>query len=106
MLFLRDSGGRLHHRSASSQRLERAARSSYGFASLVTCCQFAAISAGPTDDEQGSGAAFEKAGLERFPAAAHVIAPVTDLRTLLVPSFRLSPVDWTPSVASVYLVCG
>src|SRR5260370_542333 len=45
--------------------------------------QFAAISAhGPADDEQGSVAAFERAGLARFPAAAHVIAPVTDLGTL------------------------
>src|SRR3984893_12096456 len=38
---------------------------------------------GPADDEQGSVAASEKPGQARFPAAAHVIAPVTDLRTLL-----------------------
>jgi hypothetical protein len=36
----------------------------------------------PADDEQGSVTAFEKAGLAKFPAATHVIAPVTDLRTL------------------------
>jgi hypothetical protein len=38
MLFLRDNGGRVHHRSDSSQRLERAARRSYRFATLVTGC--------------------------------------------------------------------
>ena len=38
MLFLRDNGGRVHHRSASSQRLERATRSSYRFATFVTGC--------------------------------------------------------------------
>jgi len=36
---------------------------------------------GPADDEPGSVAASEKAGLARFPAAA-LIAPLTDLRTL------------------------
>jgi hypothetical protein len=35
----------------------------------------------PADDEQGSVTAL-KAGLAKFPAATHVIAPVTDLRTL------------------------
>jgi hypothetical protein len=38
MLFVRDNGGRIHHRSASSQRLERAARSLYRFVTLVTGC--------------------------------------------------------------------
>jgi hypothetical protein len=36
MLFLWDNVGRVHHRSDSSQRLERAARSSYRFVTLVT----------------------------------------------------------------------
>src|SRR4030088_2828795 len=84
MLFLWDNGGRLHHRSDPSQRLERAGRSSNNFATLVTCClgslPFPPIE--PADDEQGSVAASEKAGLARSPGAAHVIAPVTDLRTL------------------------
>jgi len=35
------------------------------------------------DDEQGSVTAFEKTGLAKFPATTHVVAPVTDLRTLL-----------------------
>src|SRR5438128_2554431 len=38
MLFLWDNGGRLHHRSDPSHRLERAARSSYRFATLITSC--------------------------------------------------------------------
>jgi hypothetical protein len=37
---------------------------------------------GSADDEQGSVAASEKAGPAKFPAAAHVVAPVTDLKTL------------------------
>jgi hypothetical protein len=37
----------------------------------------------PADDEQGRVAASEKAGRARIPAAAHAIAPVTGLRTLL-----------------------
>ena len=55
-----------------------------GFATLVTCGLSSPpfLPIGPADDEQGSVAASEKAGLARFPAAAHVIAPVTDLRTL------------------------
>jgi hypothetical protein len=36
MLFLRDNGGCVHHRNESPQRLERAARSSFRFAILVT----------------------------------------------------------------------
>jgi len=53
-----------------------------------------------------SVAASEKAGLVRFPAAAHVIAPVTDLRTLfrsIVPclSGPIAHLAWP----SVYLVC-
>jgi hypothetical protein len=84
MLFLRDSDGRVHHRIDSSQRLEGVARRLYGFATLVTRClgspPFPPIA--PTDDEQGSVAASEKARLATFPAAVHVTAPVTDLRTL------------------------
>src|SRR6266699_1537862 len=61
-----------------------AARSSCGFATLVTRClgspPFPSIV--PTDDEQGGVAASEKARLARFPAAVHVTAPATDLRTL------------------------
>src|SRR5712672_2523568 len=38
MLTLWDNDGRLQHRSASSRGPERAARSSYGFATLVTRC--------------------------------------------------------------------
>jgi hypothetical protein len=45
------------------------------------------------DDEQQSVVASEKAGPARFPAAAHVIAPVANLRTLFLRStVRLSPV--------------
>ncbi len=82
-LFLR-GGGRLHHRGDSSQRLERAARSSYRFATLVTCCLSSrpVLSIGTADDGQGSVAASAQAGLARFPPAAHVFAPATDLRTL------------------------
>src|SRR5580692_12463857 len=84
MLFLWDNDGRLHHRSDPSQRLKRAARSSYGFATLVIGCLSSPpfLPIGPADHEQGSVATSEKAGPARFPAAAaHVIAPVTDLRT-------------------------
>jgi hypothetical protein len=35
MLFVWDNGGRLQHRSDPSQRLQRAARSPYGLATLV-----------------------------------------------------------------------
>ncbi len=38
ILFLWDNGGCLHHRSNPSQRLERAARSSYRFATLIPGC--------------------------------------------------------------------
>jgi hypothetical protein len=38
ILFLRDNGGRVHHRSNSSQRLERAARSLYRFDTLIPGC--------------------------------------------------------------------
>jgi hypothetical protein len=38
MLFLWDNGGRLHFWSDSSQWPERAARSSYRFATLITGC--------------------------------------------------------------------
>jgi hypothetical protein len=38
MLFFWDNGGRIHHRSTSSRGPEHAARSSYGFANLVTRC--------------------------------------------------------------------
>ncbi len=44
MLFLRDNGGCFHHRSDSSQRLERAARSSHRCATRIPAMpQFAAI---------------------------------------------------------------
>jgi hypothetical protein len=54
--------------------------------------RFAAIlPIGPTDDKQGSVATGEKAGLARFAATAHVIAPVTEFKTIFSgPSFRLS----------------
>src|ERR1700704_2520874 len=38
ILFLRDNGGRLHDRSDPSHRLERAARSSYRIATVITGC--------------------------------------------------------------------
>ena len=38
ILFLWDNDGRLHHSSDPSRRLERAARSLYGFATVVTRC--------------------------------------------------------------------
>ncbi len=84
MLFAWDNGDRLHHRRASSRRLERAARSSFRFATLVTGCLSSPpfLPIGSADDEQGSVAASEGAGLARLPGAAHVIAPVTDLGTL------------------------
>jgi hypothetical protein len=62
MLFLWDNDGRLHHWSASSQRLERAARCLYGFATLITgglsSPPFLPIA--PAGDEQGSTSACEK----------------------------------------------
>ena len=47
----------------SSQRLERLARSSYSFATLVTCCLSSrpVLSIGTAHDEQGSVAASEQA---------------------------------------------
>jgi hypothetical protein len=84
LLILWDNDGRLHHRSDPSQRLERAARSSNSFAILATGCLSSPpfLPIGPADDEQGSVAASEKAGVARFPAAAHVIAPLTSHTTL------------------------
>jgi hypothetical protein len=45
----------------------------------------------PAGNEQGSVAASEKAGPARFPAAPHVIARVTDLRTLSRPIVPVLP---------------
>src|SRR4029077_19166293 len=98
-LILRDNDGRRHHRSDSSQRLERAARSSNGFALLLTGCRSSSpfLSIGPADDEEGSAVASEMAGLARFPAATHT--PITEC--CIVPAPRS---DQTPRVRSVYLV--
>jgi fermentation-respiration switch protein FrsA (DUF1100 family) len=84
MLFLWDNGGRLQHRSDPSQRLQRAARSPYGFATFVMSCLSLPLflSNGPADDKQGRVAASERAEPARFLVAAHLIAPLTDLTTL------------------------
>ena len=77
-MILWDNDVRLHHRSNPSRRPQRAARSPNSVAILVTGC----ISSPPFLPEQGSVAASEMPGLARFPAAAHLIKPVTELRTL------------------------
>ena len=83
MLFLWDNGGRLQHRSDPSQRLQRAARSPYGFATFDMSCLSLPLflSNGPADDKQRRVAASERAELARFLVAAHLIAPLTDLTT-------------------------
>jgi hypothetical protein len=84
MLFLWDNGGRLQHRSDPSQPLQRAARSQYGFATLVMSLSLPLfLPIGPADDKQGRVAASERAESARFLVAAHLIAPLTDLTTHL-----------------------
>jgi hypothetical protein len=78
-----DNGGSLQHQSAPSQRPQRAARSRYGFATLVISCLSLPLflPIGPADDKQGRGTASERAEPARFLVAAYLIAPLTDLIT-------------------------
>src|ERR1700743_845963 len=107
MLFLGDNGGRVNARGAAARGPERAARSSYGFDTLVTrsasvrrhCCPWCRLT---TSNEASRPL---KGGSARFPAAAPVIAPATDVRTpfrSIVPA--LGPIE-PPGMTSIYLVC-
>src|ERR1700730_12328451 len=65
-----------------------------------------AHTASPLSSQTASGRR-RRGWIGRIPAAAHVIGPVTDFRTLFSVHRSGSPrLDWSPSVASAYLICG